>query len=76
MSHVRRQREVPWIFWPVVALWRLIATILSLTGRLIGAILGLVLVVLGFAISLTIVGAILGIPLIILGLLLMIRSLF
>jgi hypothetical protein len=73
---VARQQAVPWIFWPVVALWRLLAAILNLTGRLIGALLGLVLLIGGFVLSLTVIGAVIGIPLIILGLLLMVRSLF
>ncbi len=71
-----RKRDFPWIFWPFVALWRLIATILGLTGRLLGAIFGLLLVIFGFVISLTVIGAVVGIPLIMLGLLLMIRSIF
>ncbi|MBX3011849.1 MAG: hypothetical protein KF832_10110 [Caldilineaceae bacterium] len=75
MSHAR-QRTVPWILWPVMALWRLLTTILTLTGRLVGVILGLAIVVLGFALSVTVIGAILGVPLIILGLLLMVRSIF
>ena len=53
-----RERHVPWIFWPVVALWRLIAGILNLTGRLVGAILGLVVVIVGFVLSLTVIGAV------------------
>lgn len=71
-----RVHATPWFLWPFVALWRLLAGILTLTGRLVGVILGLVLVIAGFAISLTIIGAIVGIPLIILGLLLIVRGLF
>lgn len=59
---------------PFVALWRLLLGIINLVGRAAAAILGLLLVVAGLALSLTIVGAVVGIPLIILGVLLMARS--
>lgn len=72
----RERRRVPWILWPFVALWRLLAAILELTGRIIGAVLGLVLVIAGFAISLTVIGAVIGIPLVLFGFLLMVRSIF
>lgn len=70
------QRKTPWFLWPFVAIWNLLTWILSLTGRLIAAILGLLLMVVGFVLTITIVGAILGIPLMIFGLLLMIRSIY
>lgn len=72
----KERRRVPWIFWPFVALWRLLAGILGLTGRIIGAVLGLVLVIAGFAVSLTVIGAVIGIPLMLFGFLLMVRSIF
>ena len=34
--------KVAWYFWPFVALWRLLAFILTLTGRILGVVLGLV----------------------------------
>lgn len=71
-----RRRSVPWILWPFVALWRLLAGILELTGRLVGAVVGLVLVIVGFVVSLTVIGAVIGIPLALLGFLLMVRSIF
>ena len=61
---------------PFVALWRFIAWIIRLAGRLLAAILGLVLAIVGIALSLTVIGAIVGVPLIIFGLLLMVRSLY
>jgi hypothetical protein len=61
---------------PFVALWRLIAWIINMAGRLLAAIIGLVLVIVGIVLSLTVVGAIVGIPLIIFGLLLMVRSIY
>jgi hypothetical protein len=72
----RNFNATPWFLWPFVALWRLIAGILELTGRLLGIILGLVLVIVGFVLSLTIIGAVVGIPLMLFGLLLMVRGLF
>jgi hypothetical protein len=68
--------RVPWIFWPFVALWRLLTKILELTGRLLALILGFVFLVVGVVVSLTVIGAVVGIPLVMLGLLLMIRSLY
>ena len=62
--------------WPFVALWKLLAGILNLTGRLVGAILGIVLMVVGLVLTVTVVGAIVGIPLIVFGFMLMVRSLF
>ena len=71
-----KERHAPWIFWPFIALWRLITWILELTGRLIAAILGLVFMILGALLTVTVIGAIIGIPLIIFGFALMIRSIF
>jgi hypothetical protein len=64
------------LLWPFVALWRLVAFILELTGRFIALVLGTLLIGLGVLISLTGIGAIIGIPLAILGLLLIIRGFF
>ncbi len=64
------------LMWPFVALWRLTATLIEWTGRLVAAILGFVLMVVGILISLTVVGAIIGIPLALFGLMLMLRGFF
>jgi hypothetical protein len=71
-----RDRNYPWILWPFVALWNLLSFILKTTGRIVGAILGLLLMVAGVALTVTILGAPVGIPLAILGFLLVLRSLF
>ncbi len=68
--------NTPLLLWPFVALWKLVATIVELTGRFLALIIGLVLVLVGIILSLTIIGAIVGIPLIIIGLMLFIRGLF
>ena len=68
--------RTPWILWPFVALWRFIALIIEMTGRLVAAILGLVLMIVGVLVSFTVVGLIIGIPLILFGFLLVIRGFF
>jgi len=70
------KRKTHWLLWPFVALWKLVAGIVTLTGRLVAAILGLVLLIVGVVVSLTIVGAIVGVPLAIFGFLLILRGLF
>lgn len=72
----KHKKQVPWYAWPFVALWKLIAGIVEATGRLVAVILGLVLMIVGVVVSLTVVGAIIGIPLLIVGFLLTIRGLF
>jgi hypothetical protein len=48
----RKERSYPWILRPFVALWDLLAFVLRLTGRLLGAILGFALMVIGILLSL------------------------
>jgi hypothetical protein len=72
----REEKRVPVLLWPFYAIWRLVAFILEVTGRLIGVVLGLVLLILGLLVSLTVIGAVVGIPLMILGMLLILRGLF
>lgn len=62
--------------WPFVALWRLLALILDLTGRLLSIVLGVVLMIVGVIVSLTMVGAVVGIPILLFGFLLVVRGLF
>ena len=71
-----RKRRVPWFLWPFYALWRLLTLILNATGRLVSAVLGIALMVVGLVILLTVVGAPLGIPLAVLGFLLLLRAFF
>ena len=70
------KRHIPSYLWPFVALWRLISTIVEMTGRFVALILGLVFILVGVIISLTIVGALVGIPLAIVGILLFLRGIF
>lgn len=62
--------------WPFIALWRLVIGIVEVTGRFVAAILGLILMVAGVVLTLTIVGAIAGVPLLAFGFLLVIRGFF
>lgn len=68
--------QVPWILWPFYAIWRILTLILNLTGRILCAVLGLVLMTAGVAVSLSIVGAVVGIPMASFGFLLLVRALF
>jgi hypothetical protein len=71
-----RKKRVHWLLYPFWLIWRLVIWIIEATGRLIGAILGLVLMIAGVIVSLTVIGAVIGIPLIIFGFMLLVRSLF
>lgn len=64
------------ILWPFMLIFNLISGIINLTGRFIGIVLGMVLMMLGLVATITIIGGIIGIPLIIFGFLLMIKSIF
>lgn len=74
MAH--KTQSPSWIWWPFTALWRLLATIVELTGRFVAMVLGLVLMLVGVLVSLTIIGAIVGVPLFIVGALLTLRGIF
>ena len=71
-----QKRKIPWFLWPFWALWKLVCGIVEFTGRIVAVILGLVLMIVGVVISLTIVGAVVGIPIVIVGFLLTLRGLF
>jgi hypothetical protein len=70
------ERKVPVLLWPFWAIWRLLTFILGLTGRLVAAVLGFVLIVVGIVLSLTVIGAVIGVPLILFGILLAVRSIY
>lgn len=72
----RQVNRVPLLLWPFAAVWDLLAIFLGLTGRLVAGILGLVLMIIGAILTITVVGAVVGIPVIIVGFLLVLRSLF
>lgn len=62
--------------WPFRMLFSLIGFVFSLTGRLVAAVLGLALVIVGIVVTCTMVGAVVGVPLIVLGGLLLLRAIF
>ena len=70
------KKTSPWFLWPFVAVWDLLALVLNITWRVLAAILGVGLMVVGIALTMTVTGAPVGIPFAILGFLLMIRSIF
>jgi hypothetical protein len=70
------KQNIPWYLWPFAAIWKLIAVIVEMTGRFLAMIIGIVLMIVGGIISLTIIGAIIGIPLAIIGLLLFLKGIF
>ena len=68
MSRRRRDRI---ILLPFLLLWRLACALVKMIGRLAAIALGVVLIVVGLVLSLTILGAIIGIPMMILGVMLL-----
>jgi hypothetical protein len=76
MSTTAASNSIPWYLWPFWAIWRLLTFFVSLTGRLIAVILGLVFMIVGAIVSLTVIGAVIGIPLIVIGFLLVLRGFF
>ncbi len=70
------KQHIPWYLWPFAAIWKLLAVIVEMTGRFVAMVLGLVLMLVGVIVSLTIIGAIVGVPLAFIGLLLLLRGIF
>lgn len=63
-------------FWPLSLVGFAINTVLGIVGGIFGFILGLVCVIGGGALCVTIIGAVIGIPLVLFGLGMMVKSLF
>ena len=70
------KKHIPWYLWPFAALWKLLAVIVEMTGRFVAMVLGIVFIIVGIIVSLTIVGALVGTPLAVVGLLLLLRGIF
>jgi hypothetical protein len=68
--------RAPWFLWPLTMVWDLVGTLLVLVGRLLCALLGLTLMMVGSLAVMSVVGAWIGVPLAALGLLLLVRALF
>lgn len=71
-----KDNNVSCLVWPFWVVWRLVAGIVEATGRLVAVLIGLVLMIVGVVLTITIVGGIVGVPLIVFGFLLMIRGLW
>ena len=69
-------KKNPWLLRPFIWLWNFVAYIITLTGRLLAVVIGIVLMAVGVILTITVIGAILGIPLIIFGFLLVVRGLW
>ncbi len=76
MTTIKQHHHTPWFLWPFKALWVLLTTIVEMVGRFVAIVLGLVLMLAGFLVSLTVIGAIIGIPLFIIGALLTLKGIF
>ncbi len=70
------RRKTPILLLPFVLVWSIFSFFLRVTGRVVGAVAGLVLMIAGIGLTVSMVAAPIGIPLAILGFLLMIRSVF
>ena len=70
------RKRTPILLLPFVIVWSLFSFFLRLTGRIVAAVLGLVFMVAGIALSISVVAAPIGIPLAIFGFLLVLRSIF
>jgi hypothetical protein len=70
------KRRTSCLLWPFVAVWELVVWVVNLTGRLIAMLLGLVFLIAGVILTLTVLGAVIGIPLAAFGILLMVRGLW
>ena len=68
--------HIPWYLWPFAAIWKLLAVIVEMTGRFVAMVIGVVFIIVGIIVSLTIVGAIVGVPLAVVGLLLLLKGIF
>lgn len=76
VSMSEEKGKTPWILWPFIALWRLVSGIFELVGRVVAIALGIILLVVGVILCLTVIGLVVGIPMAIFGLLLILRGLF
>ncbi len=73
---MEERRRIPFLLWPFWAVFQLVLWILKTTGRLVGAILGMVIAIVGVVLSITVIGAIIGVPLVLLGIMLMGKAIF
>jgi hypothetical protein len=72
----KKNKPTSCLLWPFTALLNLVIWIISLTGRLVAVLLGLVLLILGGILIVPIVTAPIGIPIALFGLLLIVKGLW
>lgn len=73
----KRDRGILWVLlWPLSMVWSLASFILQVIGRILCAVVGIVIMVVGVLLVMTIGGAPLGIPLAAFGFLLLVRAIF
>lgn len=72
----RSEKRVPFLLWPFKIIWDLLAFILRLTGRLVAALIGLGIAIVGFTLTILVISAPIGIPMMVFGFLLMVRGIF
>jgi len=70
------QKRTPIVLLPFVIVWSLFSFLLRLTGRIVAAVIGVVFMIVGLTLSVTLVAAPIGIPLAVFGFLLLLRSVF
>ena len=49
----KTEKSTPWFLWPFETIWKLLTFILNLTGRLVAAVVGLALTIVGIILTVT-----------------------
>lgn len=70
------KHQIPWYLWPFWIVWKFLATIVELVGRFTALVIGLVFILIGILLTITVIGSIIGIPLAIIGFLLLLKGIF
>lgn len=75
-EYTAEKRRVHWVFWPLVALWRIVTWFGEAIGIIASICLGLLFMMMGYFLMQTILLAFIGLPLFLLGFLLLLRGLW
>ena len=51
------KKTSPWYLWPFVTVWDLLALALNITGRVLAALSGVCLMIVGIGLTMTVAGA-------------------
>lgn len=68
--------HVPWFLWPIAAVAEVFTNLVKTLIAFFSTLLGMVFIIIGILLSLTLIGAILGVPLVATGVYLLFRSHF